>query len=62
MHTTAQVENPEAPMASNQLAQGEVHGFALRAGSGEPLCFAHHLVVDLDVGPHTQQLTPPMVY
>jgi hypothetical protein len=58
VHATAQVEDADAPLARDQLAQGDVDRLALRARAGQLLRLAQHLVVDLDVRPHARKLTP----
>src|SRR5215216_2964203 len=62
MNPASKVEDPEAPMAGNQLAERQIYGFALRPHAGETLRFPHHLVIDLDIGPHTPQRTHCVVY
>jgi hypothetical protein len=62
MHATSQVENAEASMARDQLTQRQIHRLALRSHPGEPLRFAHDLIVDLDVRPYTPEATHCLVY
>jgi hypothetical protein len=57
-HSASQIQDSEATVACDQLAQRHVNRLALGLGANQMLRLAHYLIVYLDVSPHTHNYTP----
>ncbi len=62
MHAATQLKDAQLPMARDELTECQIDRLPLCSGACEALCFAHDVVVDLNVGAHTHEVTHPMVY
>lgn len=61
MHAAPQLKDAQLPMARDEPTECQIDRLPLCSGASEALRFVHDVVVDLDVGAHTHEVTHPMV-
>jgi hypothetical protein len=59
---SAQLKNPDLAMPGNEFTQRHVDRVALGFRTEQALSLAQDTVVDVNIGSHTHQFTPPGVY